>query len=171
MVGLLLIAPLFVIRYGVLGHISKDAIHRAAHIAPPKDNERFAHLMNQFSVVFFCIAAWFMSLKKSVFFYPGIIIYSIGIILYLCATIAFAKPNKKGINQTGIYAYSRNPMYGSQFLVMLGCGLITHSIILITLTLLFQISGHWVILAEERWCLEQFGFDYQEYMQKTRRTI
>ena len=34
-----------------------------------------------------------------------------------------------------------------------------------------QISGHWVILAEERWCLARFGGAYARYMQKVPRYL
>ena len=34
-----------------------------------------------------------------------------------------------------------------------------------------QISGHWVILAEERWCLTRFGDAYARHMQKVPRYL
>ncbi len=29
--------------------------------------------------------------------------------------------------------------------------------ILFGIVVIFQVSAHWVIIAEERWCMEQFG--------------
>ena len=49
--------------------------------------------------------------------------------------------------------------------------LLTRSVLLFGLVAVFQISAHWVILAEERWCLEQFGERYRRYMGKVRRYI
>ncbi len=32
-------------------------------------------------------------------------------------------------------------------------------------------AAHWIILAEERWCVESFGESYREYMGSVRRYI
>lgn len=37
--------------------------------------------------------------------------------------------------------------------------------------LLFQISAHRIILAEERWCEKKFGEDYRTYRKKVRRYL
>jgi protein-S-isoprenylcysteine O-methyltransferase Ste14 len=37
--------------------------------------------------------------------------------------------------------------------------------------LVFQISSHWIILSEERWCVKQFGDEYIDYMKRVRRYI
>lgn len=34
-----------------------------------------------------------------------------------------------------------------------------------------KISAHWIILAEERWCIKKFGEEYKNYMNKVRRYI
>lgn len=47
--------------------------------------------------------------------------------------------------------------------------LLTQSWLLFGLVLLLQISGHWIILSEERWCIQQFGQAYTRYLQQTRR--
>jgi len=36
---------------------------------------------------------------------------------------------------------------------------------------MFQTSAHWIILSEERWCLEKFGKAYQDYQDRVRRYI
>ena len=33
----------------------------------------------------------------------------------------------------------------------------------------FQGSAHWIILAEERWCLKNFGESYRQYMRRVHR--
>ena len=43
--------------------------------------------------------------------------------------------------------------------------------ILAALVLLFQLSEHWIILAEERWCREQFGAPYEAYRKRVRRYL
>ena len=52
-----------------------------------------------------------------------------------------------------------------------GCVLLTRSRLLAALVLLFQLSEHWIILAEERWCREQFGAPYEAYRKRVRRYL
>lgn len=75
------------------------------------------------------------------------------------------------MKETGLYRLSRNPMYVAYFICFLGMALLTRSVLFLGLVAVFQISAHWVILAEERWCLEQFGERYRRYMGKVRRYI
>ena len=72
---------------------------------------------------------------------------------------------------TGIYRFTRNPMYVAYFVYFLGCVILTHSLILFLILMVFQISAHWIILSEERWCIRQFGDEYIKYMNKVRRYI
>ncbi len=53
----------------------------------------------------------------------------------------------------------------------MGLKVLTRSGILLGLVTLFQISAHWIILAEERWCIRKFGDRYREYMKRVRRYI
>jgi len=76
-----------------------------------------------------------------------------------------------GINLNGLYRVSRNPMYIAYFIYFLGCALLTHSLILLALLIGFQVSAHWIILSEERWCIKKFGEEYIKYMNKVRRYI
>jgi protein-S-isoprenylcysteine O-methyltransferase Ste14 len=39
------------------------------------------------------------------------------------------------------------------------------------LLIFFQISAHWIILSEERWCIKKFGEEYIKYMNRVRRYI
>lgn len=62
-------------------------------------------------------------------------------------------------------------MYVAYFLVFLGCALVTQSWVLLGMVVVFQVSAHWIILAEERACLAQFGPDYAQYMAQVRRYL
>ena len=62
-------------------------------------------------------------------------------------------------------------MYIAYFLCFLGMALLSHSWIMAGIAAALQISGHWVILAEERWCLARFGDAYARYMQKVPRYL
>uniref|UniRef100_UPI0032610785 methyltransferase family protein n=1 Tax=Clostridium sp. NkU-1 TaxID=1095009 RepID=UPI0032610785 len=62
-------------------------------------------------------------------------------------------------------------MYVGYFIYFLGCVLFTHSMLLLISLLVFQISAHWIILSEERWCANKFGTEYINYMNKVKRYI
>lgn len=91
--------------------------------------------------------------------------------MYTISIVNFAQPKINGVNSNGLYRMSRNPMYISYFINLFGIGLMTRSMIFVLLLLVFQISAHWIILSEERWCIERFGEGYIEYMNKVRRYI
>lgn len=104
-------------------------------------------------------------------FYIGFIILALGTVVCLVTMVNFATPDKNKMNTKGIYKVSRNPMYVGYFLYFLGCVLLTRSLILLTIVVVFQLSAHWIILSEERWCLTEFGKAYAKYMKKVRRYL
>lgn len=101
----------------------------------------------------------------------GWIGYSVGLLLCTVSVIHFAFPAPNGLNTNGIYRFSRNPMYLSYFICFLSLCLLTRSWVLFGMVMLFQVSAHWIIRAEERWCLETFGDDYRNYMKQVRRYL
>ena len=76
-----------------------------------------------------------------------------------------------GMNRNGIYKFSRNPMYVAYFICFAGMAVLTRSLVLLAVVMVFQVSAHWIILAEERWCMEKFGTAYGQYMKEVRRYI
>nr|WP_319489297.1 methyltransferase [uncultured Caproiciproducens sp.] len=166
----LLMVPLFLIRFGILGIMNKDALRRAALFAPLEGNEKIALVLYQLSNIFIILYPLFLKVQVNPpLFIIALLIYILGISVLTISTANFAKPKQSGINVKGIYAISRNPMYIGYFLYFLGCVLLTHSILLFLSLLIFLISTHWIILSEERWCLDKFGSEYINYMNKVRR--
>ena len=62
-------------------------------------------------------------------------------------------------------------MYVAYFVFFLGCALLVQSVPLLLFLAAFQLSAHWIILAEERWCLEKFGPEYRLYCARVRRYL
>ncbi len=62
-------------------------------------------------------------------------------------------------------------MYVAYFICFTGMAFLTQSRLLFGIILLFQISAHRIILAEERWCEKKFGEDYRTYRKKVRRYL
>lgn len=166
------VIPLILIRYGLLSVISKESLKRASLFAPVIGKEINAYMIYQITTVFSILYLFLLTIKTdSYWFFIGLITYIIGIILYTISIINFSRPSMYGINLNGLYRISRNPMYVAYFIYFIGIVLLTRSWILLMVVLVFQISAHWIILSEERWCIEKFGKKYIEYMKKVRRYI
>ena len=167
----ILLIPLFLIRYGLLALINKTALHRAAYFPPMQKVEKVMFYIYQLSTVLILLYMFFLKVTiTTVVSKIGFCIYVMGVALFAASTINFAKSGV-GVNKNGLYRISRNPMYIAYFIYFLGCGLLTRSILLLILVGSFQIAAHWIILAEERWCLQSFGDEYTEYLNKVRRYI
>ncbi|MBB6402524.1 protein-S-isoprenylcysteine O-methyltransferase Ste14 [Methanococcus maripaludis] len=168
----LTVIPIILIRYGLLSMVNKEALKRAGLFAPVIGREKIAYWVYQISTILILLYLLFLKIRAdSEWFYIGLVIYSLGIILYGVSIINYAKPKMSGINLNGLYQVSRNPTYIAYFLSLLGCVFLTQSMILLVLVICFQISAHWIILSEERWCIKEFGEEYLKYMDRVRRYI
>lgn len=170
--AIITIIPLILIRFVLLGILDKEGLKRAAFFAPVIGKEKVAYWFYQISNLLFFIYLCFLKITMdSYWFSASLIIYGLGILLCLVSVWNYSKPAENGINRNGIYKVSRNPMYVAYFVYFLGCVLLTQSLILLAILFVFQISAHWIILSEERWCVKQFGEEYIDYMSKVRRYI
>ena len=173
LMGILLLLPFFLIRFGLLSLLNKEAVGRAAYFAPLQGNEKTACIFYQISniAIFVYILFLKVSCTPAWLFFTGLTIYIAGVILLLISVVNFASPSENGINKNGLYRVSRNPMYVAYFVFFMGYVLMTQSLILLALVIIFQISAHWIILSEERWCMEKFGDEYVQYLKRVRRYI
>ena len=192
--GLLLLFPFLLLRFGLLGRLGRDGLGRAAHIPPMGGRERLAYWVYQLSSagVLVCLCAQRAEVDGAWPFWAGLVLYLLGLALCaglflgmvtvqmlglaepgLCAgaVVSFGRPSPGPFREDGLYRFSRNPMYVSYFVYFAGCVLLTRSRLLAALVLLFQLSEHWIILAEERWCREQFGAPYEAYRKRVRRYL
>ena len=168
----LTVIPLIIIRFGLINILDKEALKRAAFFAPLIGKEKAAYWFYQISNILIFVYLCFLKITTDLYwFYVGLVIYGLGVLLCLVSVSNFAKPAENGINLKGLYRVSRNPMYVAYFIYFLGCVLLTQSLILLAILLVFQISAHWIILSEERWCVKKFGEEYIKYMKKVRRYI
>lgn len=171
--GFLLLFPFFLVRFGLLSRLNKDSVKRAAYFAPLAENEKPAYWIYQLSnmAVFICIIFCRIRLVPGWLFFIGAAVYAAGILFLIFSVVSFAAPSENGINLNGIYRMSRNPMYVAYFVFFTGCSLLAQSSVLFVLVLAFQISSHWIILSEERWCIQKFGEEYRQYMGRVRRYL
>jgi protein-S-isoprenylcysteine O-methyltransferase Ste14 len=114
----------------------------------------------------------FLPLKLgTVWFYAGIMIYLVGLVMLLTAMVNVGKtPPGRPFTQ-GMYRYSRHPGYFSLFITFAGVSVASASWIFLLLSIVSIILQTSSVTAEERVCLETYGDEYQEYMHKTPRWI
>ncbi|HKL75999.1 MAG TPA: isoprenylcysteine carboxylmethyltransferase family protein [Halanaerobiales bacterium] len=169
----ILVIPIIFIRYILIRIISdEEAIERAGFFPPTEGKEQVAFYVYQITTLILLIYLFFSNIKFNIVLsYVGLIVFIIGMLLYIKSIIDFSKPQESGINNNGLYKYSRNPMYVAFFLYFLGCSFLINSLFYFIILLIFQISVHYLILSEERWCIKEFGVEYQKYMKKVRRYI
>ena len=146
--GWLLLLPFFAVRFLLPAGLNSHALQCAAYFAPMQGKERMAYYM-----------------------YLGVFFYLAGLFICAASVAAYCFPDRKGLNTNGIYRFSRNPMYVAYFICFAGMALLTQSGLLFGILMIFQISAHWIVLAEERWCIQNFGEEYGQYMEKVRRYI
>jgi len=114
----------------------------------------------------------FVPLKLgTVWFYTGLPIYCLGLVLYTMVFVSFATTPVDKLVTKGIYRYSRNPMQISAFLLLLGIGIATANWIFLLLCILYTILPLLWLDAEERYLLKFYGDTYREYMKRTPRWI
>ncbi|WP_066498283.1 methyltransferase family protein [Abyssisolibacter fermentans] len=170
--GFILVLPIIFIRYGLLSFLSKEVARRAAFFPPTEGKEKVAYWIYQITTLSLMISLVFLKIKLiDILNYIGLGIYILGMILYIISIVQFAKPNQNGLNINGLYKISRNPMYVAFFLYFLGCSMLTGSWLLLVILIIFQISVHYLILSEERWCIKEFEEEYKNYMNRVRRYI
>ncbi|MBN1874791.1 MAG: DUF1295 domain-containing protein [Anaerolineae bacterium] len=99
----------------------------------------------------------------------GLIIYIIGFTFYSVAWITIAKSGVGKVFSSGLFRFSRHPVYLSSAIQFIGVGFISKSWFFLGLSLLVGISHLRNALAEEQICLEVFGDEYRQYMVSTPR--
>src|SRR5687768_13786794 len=67
---------------------------------------------------------------------------------------------------SGLYAWSRNPIYAAFFLVIIGACLIHGRVIVLLVGAALMLLIHGVALREERFLAERFGDDFHSYCQR-----
>ncbi len=173
MSGFWLLVPFLSVRFGLLSLLNREAVGRAARFAPMRGGEKAAYWIYQLSnaALFLYLPLLRVRTEQALPLFAGLICYLAGLVLCAASIAGFAAPSGGGLCTKGIYRFSRNPMYVSYFLCFAGMALLVRSAALTGIVLVFQVSAHWIILAEERWCLETFGAAYQHYARRVRRYL
>jgi len=125
-------------------------------------------------LIFFILIIYsiFVPLKLgTAWFYVGLPVFLLGFIPYAILAVNFVTtPLDKPVTK-GIYRYSRHPMYLTMFLMLLGAGIASASWIFLLLSVVDIILPILFVKAEEHYCIEKYGKDYREYMNRTPRWL
>ena len=108
----------------------------------------------------------------------GVIGMSLGIMGVTQFRIAQTTPNPQALEKvsslvtSGVYQYSRNPMYVGLVLILLGWAFyLSHLLAFVLLPIFILYMTRFQIQPEEQMMARKFGKTYQDYLNKVRRWI
>jgi len=104
-------------------------------------------------------------------FYVGLPVFLLGLIPYIIVSVNFITTSSDKPATTGIYRYSRHPLYLTPFLIFIGAGIASASWLFLLLSVVYIIMPPLFVDAEERFCLKKYGNAYLEYMNRTPRWL
>jgi protein-S-isoprenylcysteine O-methyltransferase Ste14 len=107
----------------------------------------------------------------------GIIVLVFGLLIYATALYSFQNSWRIGIDRekpgqlitNGIFKYSRNPIYVSLDLLVVGTFLLQGKFVFLVLFVAMAISLHIQILQEENFLIQTYGDSYLQYQSKVCR--
>jgi protein-S-isoprenylcysteine O-methyltransferase Ste14 len=168
--GFWLMVPLFLMRFAIPRWINRESLRKLEFFPETLGIERNFLTVYFITNTIIIFSPLIMRLQPT---HPlliiGCIIYLVGCIFFLLSVIPFAKDS--AFTSEGIYRLSRNPMYIGYYLIFLGTGLLLNSILFIILIQIYQIAVHFLVLSEERWCLNKFGSTYMDYLNTVPRYL
>jgi protein-S-isoprenylcysteine O-methyltransferase Ste14 len=120
---------------------------------------------------FMIVTAWTPFTSNKPFLVVGSIVYSFGMALLVSTVHTFVKTPIDIPVVDGLYRYSRNPLYLSATLVFSGICMATTNLVLLAILIVLFTLQHFMILAEERACRQNFGMAYERYVEKVPRYL
>ena len=118
------------------------------------------------------IYSFFLSLKLgTTWFYVGVPITLLGFFAYIVVLVNWSNTPTGAPVTTGLYRYSRHPMYVTNFILLFGVSIACASWVLLLVTAIEIVGAVVFIDFEERGCVERHGEIYREYMDRTPRWL
>jgi protein-S-isoprenylcysteine O-methyltransferase Ste14 len=108
----------------------------------------------------------------TIWFYVGLPIALVGVVTFVMVIVSFVNTpiGEKPIT-TGLYRYSRHPMYITQLVMLVGAGIASASWLFLLLSIVYTGLGFIYAGSEECNCLQKYGNAYREYMNRTPRWL
>lgn len=119
-----------------------------------------------YQIFYFCflVLSFFIPVQLDIFFYSGLIIYLIGLVIYISAIYYFAINEIDKPVTTGIYRFLKHPVYFGFSLILFGSSVAGKSILLFVVSLVISILSYIVAKHEEKDCIAMYGINYQNYI-------
>jgi protein-S-isoprenylcysteine O-methyltransferase Ste14 len=167
----LLIFPLVLIP-AVLASVKKGVFKKTESNINLSKSERIVFTLSKVFLGLLFLYSIFLPLKLgTLWFYVGLPISLLGTVMYIIVSVNIATTPVDRPVTTGLYRYSRHPMYVASFIAPIGAGIASASWLFLLLSVLCIITHFMNGIFEERLCLEAYGSDYQEYLNRTPRWI
>ena len=154
--------------------VSKEVYQKAGQPPDMKPSQTYK------IISFISMPLWLLATAYSIFlpfklgtiwFYIGLSIFLVGLIINMFATINFATTPMNEPVTRGVYRYSRHPIYVALVLIYLSVSIASVSWVFLLLTILLAVEVSLSVTDEERFCLEKYGDAYRKYMKRTTRWI
>jgi protein-S-isoprenylcysteine O-methyltransferase Ste14 len=169
---MLFIALLTLIMILVGKAVGTGNIYKKMGDVPTEKGEKRANAISTAFMLLLFAYSIFLPLKLgTAWFYAGLMIYLMGLVMFLSAIVTVAKTPMGQIFSQGMYRFSRHPLYLSFLIIFAGVSVASTSWVFLLLSVGWIIFPVHQITAEERGCIEAFGVEYQEYMNITPRWL
>ena len=78
----------------------------------------------------------------------------------------------EGLVQGGVFAHCRNPLYVGNYLIVVGVGLASNSLLFVAVAIPFFAFSYWAIIAaEENYLRKKFGPEFDAYCARVNRVV
>jgi protein-S-isoprenylcysteine O-methyltransferase Ste14 len=101
----------------------------------------------------------------------GMSLYATGMTLFVLSLKVIIRTPPHELFSSGPYHFTRNPLYVAATFVFMGICLATANVVLAGYLAIAVILQHFMILAEERICMEKYGKEFESYMQRAPRYL
>ena len=154
--------------------ISKEVYQKAGQPPDMKPSQTYK------IISYVSMPLWLLATAYSIFlpfklgtiwFAVGLTIFLLGLIVNTVATINFAATPMNEPVTSGVYHYSRHPIYIALLMIYLSVSIASASWIFLLFTILLTVGVSFSVTDEEHYCLRKYGDAYREYMNRTPRWI
>jgi len=149
----------------------KEVLKRLSASVPMKF-EKISNILSMVVLIVGFIYSIFLPIQlNTIWFYIGLLFFLFGFIFVLMVLYTLRDAKLDRPFTTGAYRYSRHPFYFGSFLIYISVSIMSLSWIFLVITIIHAIHLLTVVPAEERYCLETYGKEYQGYLERTPRWI